>query len=176
MELSSEITSHIENRISLLNDGDMTPTGDDSNSIVFHKKENAIYTALYLVEKMSLKNCHLRIGISSTEIGGTLYEDVGRKTVRYGKPFEIASRISNHCKENGLVEPMEYSQIFVTPDIEEIFMKSYDSKIHTICRFESVKLRGPALPETDIICMSINPQPEDNSTPKNASLGDFFAN
>ena len=155
--MSSIIYSHLERHISLLKDGEISPTGDDSNTIIFREKDNAVRTALHLIQIMSLENCFLKVGLSSTEVSGNLYQDIRYNKVRHGAPFEVTSRIANYYKENGLNEPRRLSQIFMTQEIADIFFKKYYSESYIIDKFDSLKLRGAGLPTVDITCVSIRP-------------------
>jgi|GEM_PF-5516872 len=148
------INSHIENHISILSDGDMTPSGDDSNIILFKDKENALRTAFNLVEEMLKQKCFLRIGIASTEITQKILHDKNSNMI-YGPALEIVARIANFYKENHLEEPKGCSFIFMTREIEDIFFEIDFPGSYTVNKMKSVKIRGEGLPIVDVTSLTI---------------------
>lgn len=150
-KIASMIYSKLEQHTHMIKDGELNPTGNDSNTVLFKFEENAIRTAIYIAEEMLKQGYQLRIGVSSTKLSQRLHIDVRRKKIVSGSVFEVANRIAHiYDNKHENKELPGYSYIFMSQEIAEIFEGSALSKKCSIERVGEKKLKGKALPRVQI--------------------------
>jgi len=143
----------LERFTKLVGDGDIDPTFDDFNLVMFREIGNAIECALNFVAEMKKLGIYVRSSlISNTRLGspwGILKQE--RLSRKYSGPiFEIAARARNYFKKKDLEHRGE-SYIFFSDDIKEFFDKALSADISKgIVDLKNVDIDLPGFPPTNL--------------------------
>jgi hypothetical protein len=113
----------LQRQAKLNEDGDLDPTFDDSNVVIFKETHNAIRSALNYVQEMERRGVFLRASIiSSLDLDMTRGKlKLEQYTHKYTGPiFTVAARTRNCFKENQKEKEGE-SYIFMSASVKRVF-------------------------------------------------------
>ncbi|MEM2130392.1 MAG: hypothetical protein QXZ70_07335 [Candidatus Bathyarchaeia archaeon] len=130
----------------LVGDGDLGPTFDDSNQVVFRDIKNSIECAMNFIDEMKKNDIFVRSSLICNSRFGPSWSKLEKeiKSNKYSGPlFEIAARAQSYLKEE---EKTGESYIFMSEDVAKVFIKIKEDKIgQNLEKLENVNLGLPGL-------------------------------